>query len=206
MHDDVTDTIAQRVASQLGSAIDAIAPPGTARHGALALAGRGLKALPRLSSRRYVAHKVKMTLIRARGTLYLILRPYQTMSGRLVHTLRPRERSLAGPPVFPIHDRVDISIIIPAYNHCEVTKDCLLSIVRSTAGLSYEVIVVDDGSTDETSEMLGQVEGLIQIRNDVNLGFIGSCNRGAAAARGEFLVFLNNDTQVTPGWLEALRR
>ena len=97
MHYDVTDAIARRVASRRGSAIDAIAPPGTARRGALALAGRGLKALPRLSSRRYVAHKVKMTLVRARGTLYLILRPYQTMSERLVQTLRTRERSLAGP-------------------------------------------------------------------------------------------------------------
>ena len=117
MHDDVTNPIAQKVASQPGSTVDAIAPPGTARRGALVLAGRGLKALPRLSSRRYVAHKIKMTLIRARGTLYLILRPYQIISGRLVRTLRPRERSLSCPPVFPIHDRVDISIIIPVFNN-----------------------------------------------------------------------------------------
>src|SRR5271157_383155 len=206
MHDDVTAPIARKVASRLGGAIDAIAPPGTARRRAYVLAGRGLKAVPRLSRRRYAAHKIKTTLIRARGTLYLILRPYQIISGRLVRTIRPRERSLSGPPVFPIHDRVDISIIIPVFNHWDDTRNCLLSIAQSTAGLSFEVIVVDDGSTEETSEMLGQVEGLIQLRNDVNLGFIGSCNRGAAAARGEFLVFLNNDTQVTPGWLEALRR
>ena len=206
MLDDVTDSIAWKVARQLGSAGDVIAPPGSARRSALAFAGRGLKALPKLSSRRYVAHKIKMTLIRTRGTLYLILRPYQIMSGRLVRTVRPRERSLSGPPVFPIHDRVDISIIIPVFNHCDNTRDCLQSIAQSTVGLSYEVVVVDDGSTDGTSDMLEQVEGLIQLRNDVNLGFIGSCNRGAAGARGDFLVFLNNDTQVTPGWLEALRR
>ena len=94
------------------------------------LAGRGLKALPRLSSRRYVAHKIKMTLIRARGTLYLILRPYQFIIERLVCTLRPCERSLSGPPVFPIHDRVDISIIIPVFNHCDDTRDCLQSIAQ----------------------------------------------------------------------------
>ena len=97
MHDDVTDPIARKVARQPGTAGDAIAPPGTARRGALVLAGRGLKALPKLSSRRYVVHKIKMTLIRARGTLYLILRPYQIISGRLVRTLRPRERSLSSP-------------------------------------------------------------------------------------------------------------
>ena len=206
MHDDVTDPIARKVARQLGSAGDAIAPPGTARRGALVLAGRGLKALPRLSSRRYVAHKIKTTLIRARGSLFLILRPYQIISGRLVRALRPRQRLLSSAPVFPIHDRVDVSIIVPVFNHCRDTRDCLLSIAQSTAGSSYEVVVVDDGSTDETPEMLGRIEGLIQLRNDVNLGFIGSCNRGAAAARGEFLVFLNNDTLVTSGWLEALRR
>ena len=193
-------------ATALGSAGDAIAPPGTARRGALVLAGRGLKALPRLSSRRYVAHKIKTTLIRARGSLFLILRPYQIISGRLVRTLRPRQGLLSSAPVFPIHDRVDVSIIIPVFNHCRDTRDCLLSIAQLTAGSSYEVVVVDDGSTDETPEMLGRIEGLIQLRNDVNLGFIGSCNRGAAAARGEFLVFLNNDTLVTSGWLEALRR
>ena len=205
MHDHGTDPIARRVARQLGSAGDAIAPPGTARRGALVLAGRGLKALPRLSSRRYVAHKIKTTLIRARGSLFLILRPYQIISGRLVRALRPRPRLLSSAPVFPIHDRVDVSIIVPVFNHCRDTLDCLLSIAQWTAGSSYEVVVVDDGSTDETPEMLGRIEGLIQLRNDVNLGFIGSCNRGAAAARGEFLVFLNNDTLVTSGWLEALR-
>ncbi len=54
--------------------------------------------------------------------------------------------------------------------------------------------------------MLEQIAGLVTLRNEQNLGFIGSCNRGAASARGTFLVFLNNDTVVTPGWLEALIR
>ncbi len=193
-------------ATALGSAVDAIAPPGTARRGALVLVGRGLKALPKLSSRRYVVHKIKMTLIRARGTLYLILRPYQILSGRLVRTLRPRERSLSCPPVFPIHDRVDISIIIPVFNNWSDTLACLGSIVQFTDGPTYEVIVSDNASTDETPEMMKRIEGVVYSRNDQNLGFIGSCNRAATRARGEFLVFLNNDTVVTPGWLEALRR
>ena len=61
----------------------------------------------------------------------------------------------------------------------------------------------DNASTDETPEMMKRIEGVVYSRNDQNLGFIGSCNRAAAVARGEFLVFLNNDTVVTPGWLEA---
>ena len=57
-----------------------------------------------------------------------------------------------------------------------------------------------------TPELLKRIPGVVALRNEQSLGFIGSCNRGAAAARGEFLVFLNNDTVVTSGWLEALAR
>ena len=58
----------------------------------------------------------------------------------------------------------------------------------------------------DTPEMLERIEGLVALRNDQNLGFIGSCNRGAAAARGEFLVFLNNDTVVTARLARGARR
>ncbi len=99
---------------------------------------------------------------------------------------------------------MDVSIIIPVFNHWQDTLACLESIAHLTAGSSYEVIVVDDGSSDETAQMLEQIAGLVTLRNEQNLGFVGSCNRGAESARGAFLVFLNNDTMVTPGWLEAL--
>jgi GT2 family glycosyltransferase len=68
------------------------------------------------------------------------------------------------------------------------------------------VIVVDDGSTDETPGTLARIDGLTVLRNERNLGFIESCNRAARSARGEYLLFLNNDTVVTAGWLEALAR
>ena len=71
--------------------------------------------------------------------------------------------------------------------------------------LAYEVIVVDDHSTDDTHEIIGRIPGLVYLRGETNAGFIASCNRGAAAARGKYLVFLNNDTTVTEGWLSALR-
>ncbi len=100
--------------------------------------------------------------------------------------------------------RVDVSIIIPAWNHFEYTYACLESIADNTTG-AYEVIVVDDCSTDITAEMLRGVGGVRVMRNERNLGFIAGCNRGAAAARGDFLVFLNNDTLVRPGWLAELR-
>jgi GT2 family glycosyltransferase/glycosyltransferase involved in cell wall biosynthesis len=69
---------------------------------------------------------------------------------------------------------------------------------------TFEVIVVDDASPEPTAQTLANVSGIRIERNDENLGFIGTCNRGASLAKGEIVVFLNNDTIVTPGWLDAL--
>lgn len=100
-----------------------------------------------------------------------------------------------------------VSIIIPTYNNLDLTQDCLEAIQRHTPAGIYEVIMVDNGSTDGTPEFLRGLQDLGQIRlilNDNNLGFAPACNQGARAARGEFLLFLNNDTRVTSGWLEEL--
>lgn len=96
------------------------------------------------------------------------------------------------------------SIIIPVYNKFAYTRACLQSIAAHGAEIGFEVIVVDDCSSDQTEAGLARIGGLRVIRNAENLGFIGACNAGAAAASGDFLVFLNNDTQVTAGWLDAL--
>lgn len=105
----------------------------------------------------------------------------------------------------PTSDAPEASIVIPAYGHFEFTYACLEAIARNTDGPTYEVIVVDDCSPDATARMLDSVDGVRVVRNERNLGFIGACNAGADAARGRFLVFLNNDTEVQPGWLRELR-
>ncbi|MCL6622017.1 MAG: glycosyltransferase [Syntrophobacterales bacterium] len=100
-----------------------------------------------------------------------------------------------------------VSIIIPVYNHLELTQDCLNSLWEHTPAGLYELIVVDNASTDASGVFLAQQAAagrLKLISNDANLGFSRACNQGARAAQGEFLLFLNNDTRVTPGWLEAL--
>jgi len=99
-----------------------------------------------------------------------------------------------------------VSIVIPVYNKIEYTVACLRSLAEHAGATPFEIIVVDDGSTDATVERLAQIEGIRTQRNPQNLGFIGSCNAGAKSAQSEFLVFLNNDTVVTAGWLEALLR
>ncbi|MGC2625575.1 MAG: glycosyltransferase [Candidatus Udaeobacter sp.] len=105
---------------------------------------------------------------------------------------------------FPEHEEVDVSIIIPVFNQLEYTHACLASLQAVQEQPTFEVIVVDDCSTDGTPEVMAQTRGLVYLRNDSNSGFIASCNTGAKTARGKYLVFLNNDTLVKPGWLTAL--
>jgi GT2 family glycosyltransferase/glycosyltransferase involved in cell wall biosynthesis len=96
------------------------------------------------------------------------------------------------------------SVIVPAYNHLDHTLTCLRSLAEHAQRTPFEVIVVDDCGQDRTAELLPTIPNLVFHRNAENLGFIGACNQGASLARGEYLVFLNNDTAVQPDWLDAL--
>ncbi len=97
-----------------------------------------------------------------------------------------------------------VSIVVPVHGQHALTYGCLKSILAHTPAGRYEVIVVDDASPEPLARALPGLDGVRIERNDANLGFIGSCNRGAALARGEYLLFLNNDTIVTAGWLQAI--
>ncbi len=101
----------------------------------------------------------------------------------------------------------EVSIIIPVRNKVNLTRQCLASIARTKPLIPYEIIVVDNASSDGTEELLGQLERqgkLTWVRNDPPQPFAASCNRGAGYARGKYLLFLNNDTIALPGWLEEL--
>lgn len=110
-----------------------------------------------------------------------------------------QERVTALPPV---------SIVVVTFGNCAFTRLCLESIRIFSAGLEYEVIVVDNGSGDGTIEMVEQfaaAHGRVRlIANERNLGFAAAINVGVRAARGQILCLLNNDTIVTPGWLPTL--
>jgi len=108
------------------------------------------------------------------------------------------------PIAFPVHEQVEISIIIPVFNQFHFTQACLASLQEHQGKERFEVILVDDCSTDATAETVPQMEGVVYVRNVTNSGFIASCNRGAEKARGNYLLFLNNDTIVKDGWLRAL--
>jgi len=106
--------------------------------------------------------------------------------------------------VFPTCETPIVSIIVPVYNHWDTTLACLVAICENTFDISYEVIVADDGSQDDTRRLAERVIGAHHIINAVNLGFLRNCNHAALHARGKYLVLLNNDTQVQPDWLNVL--
>lgn len=101
--------------------------------------------------------------------------------------------------------QITASIIIPVFNKLDLTKQCLIKLAEVTHGVEYEVIIVDNASSDGTAEFLSELGGDVQIiRNSENLGFAKGCNQGARAAKGRYLVFLNNDTLPLEGWLQAM--
>ena len=97
-----------------------------------------------------------------------------------------------------------VSIIIPVYNHYDHTYNCLKSIGNLKDKASFEVLVIDDCSTDDTEKLIQNISGITYKKQKQNGGFIESCNTGAKLAKGQYLMFLNNDTVVHNNWLDSL--
>jgi ATP-binding cassette, subfamily B, bacterial len=111
--------------------------------------------------------------------------------------------SVAAPPAAPV-----ASVVVPVLDSLACTRLTLESVLANTEEPPYEVVAVDNGSGEETRtylEVLAARNRHVRvIRNDDNRGFAAACNQGLAAAEGEILVLLNNDTLVPPGWLSGL--
>lgn len=100
------------------------------------------------------------------------------------------------------------SVIVPCFDQLAFTRQCVASLARHTRP-PWELIVVDNGSTDGTASYLAGISDVASfpvtiLTNAENRGFPAGCNQGIAAARGEFVVLLNNDVVVTDGWLDQL--
>lgn len=108
------------------------------------------------------------------------------------------------PLAFKTYTAPQVSIVIPAHNKFNITYFCLCALLLAANEATFEVVVVDDGSSDETARLGELVSGITVIHNEMPQRFIRACNEGVAAARGEYVVLLNNDTEPTAGWLDEL--
>ncbi len=155
-------------------------------------------------SRKLRLARETMELIKREGTASFL----KKSAGRLVQASAPvsayQQKKRVEPFSLPRFEDPEVSIVIPVYNKSLFTYNCILSVRENTRETRYEVVVVDNASTDNTASMLAMIEHVRVIRNRENLGFVEACNIGARASRGKYVLFLNNDTLVTPGWLSAM--
>lgn len=132
------------------------------------------------------------------------------------HTISSRPVTLAQPNLGDLDVRVQqtlrelngVSIVIPAFNALDYTRACIESIYQAHTNVDFEVIVINNGSTDETAQWLEQkaeyLKNLRYAHLAENQGFARAVNLGFQVARGRYIVILNNDTLVTPFWLDHL--
>jgi len=115
------------------------------------------------------------------------------------------EASAASTPIrFPLVAEPVVSIVVPVHARADLTKACLRAIAANTDAPTYEVILIDDAADADNRRLWRMVEGARVIINEQNLGYLRSVNLAAAQAKGQYVVPLNNDTEVQPGWLSAL--
>jgi len=134
-------------------------------------------------------------------------RPLPADLPRLQRLLQgPLEVPAFDPPLrVPTSAEPRVSVVVPVHGKLPITRRCLVALCYAPTAVPFELIVVDDGSSDGTAEALErELEGLRLVRHDYARGFNQACHSGVAAARAPFVVLLNNDTEPCAGWLEEL--
>jgi GT2 family glycosyltransferase/SAM-dependent methyltransferase/glycosyltransferase involved in cell wall biosynthesis len=171
---------AYRIGSYFLLLVERILPPGSGRRRSLALLKRPIQLMRGVPTRRHESANEEPPSV---GTI-------------ASHTATPLR--------VPTSSKPKASVIVPVHNAWDLTSRCLASLVNDEAQTAYEVIVVDDASTDATRTELGRIGGIQVLHLEQNLGFLRAVNAGAALAKGEYIVLLNNDVEVRTGWLDAL--
>lgn len=139
--------------------------------------------------------------------LYRIMR---RIGGKVLRKIKPVVKKIAPVMVhykkiaIPVYKNPKVSIIIPVYNEFDYTYECVKSIIENVKNVSYEIIIGDDESTDATQRIKKIIRNVKVNINHTDHGFLMNCNRAAELAKGQYIVFLNNDTLVKENWLESL--
>ncbi|MCL7713377.1 glycosyltransferase [Stenotrophomonas mori] len=166
-----------------------------------------------LADARY--HLTRIVGLVRRGLSSLRTRGWRATAQRAGVHLRPVPPPPRTPLVFPADGpfaafavpastQPVASIVIPVYNHVRHTLACLRALAEHPPAAACEILVIDDGGSDETADWMPRIQGLRYHRRARNGGFIAACNDGLRLARGRYVVLLNNDTVPQPGWLDAL--
>lgn len=152
-----------------------------------------------------VGRLVHPDALRTRPLAWTTESPLQ-LEARLVASRLQRTIELADdrPILFPVVMQPEVSFVIPVWNRWDLTYKCLAGIAEKAKGFAYEVVIVDNGSSDETAQNLKQIRNVRVVRNEKNLGYLLATNQGALEARGKFLLLLNNDAQILSGTVPAL--
>lgn len=161
----------------------------------------GFMSLPQQADSRYESLHYQLENI-VKGNASVDMKSIMTAHEVMVEGYEDRKKF----PSFslPKFDKPEVSIIVPAYNKFALTYHCIASVLLSYNKTSYEVILADDCSTDETRKAETIIENLVISKNPENLRFLRSCNRATKIAKGDYIIFLNNDTEVSSFWIDEL--
>jgi GT2 family glycosyltransferase/glycosyltransferase involved in cell wall biosynthesis len=162
----------------------------------------GYAGIPRTAGFRYESLRSNLAMAAAGGMSAPGLQNLMTAHGVVVQGYEGRKNF---PKLtLPFFEKPLVSIVIPVHNKFSLTYHCIASLILAYNSASYEVVLVDDCSTDETVSAADYIENAVVVVNEVNKGFLLSCNEGARHTRGQYIVMLNNDTEVTSCWLDEL--
>lgn len=164
-----------------------------------------VKVLPRETIRRKIVKYFINTIIHP----IKMLKMYFTKDGRrrIFNDFMIGDQYFEeGSDTIPYTDNPLVSIIIPCYNQVKWTFKCIYSLIKNIDPVKtpYEIIIADDMSTDATKNIKKFIKNIVVSRNETNLGFLKNCNNATKIARGSYILFLNNDTEVRENYLSSL--